>query len=144
PKRPGHGAIPLGRGAGAARKGEGGGEVRGGLGKARGRHDPGWEHSGVLGGGGGRGGLGGLLRGQHRWNGEQNANSRRESHISSFPWRSGIICGRPSNDAIETGQANTRSTVSRVRTSAGAPSPAGRPSASRSTRSANRAARFTW
>ena len=40
--------------------------------------------------------------------------------------------------------ANTRSTISRVRTSPGAPCAAARPRSSSSTRSANRAARLTW
>ena len=87
--------------------------------------------------------VGRALAGQGRRDDQERERTQGESHRASFRNRRGVIWGRPSNGAIDTGHANTRSTVSRVSTSRGAPAPAARPSDNSRTRSANRAARFT-
>src|SRR5438876_5198480 len=121
PLRPQLGAADHGHGGGH-RAGRGGDPSRG--------HDHRVEHDGVA----------GLLRGQRGRRHDQQAEQR----FHGWSLRRGITCGRPSNGAIDTGHANTRSTVSRVSTSPGVPSPAGRPPERSSTRSAKRAARLTW
>ena len=68
---------------------------------------------------------------------DEGENEQRGVHAgSSFDWRRGIIWGRPSRTWMATGHEKTRSMVSRVSTFAGAPAPAGRPSARSRTESA--------